>query len=313
MSLKLTILGCHSATPRVSAHPTAQLLEIKNHTFLIDCGEGTQVQLRKYKVKFSKIKNIFISHLHGDHVFGLIGLISTFRLLNRETQITVYGPKGIKELIVTQLRLTESHVGYPIKFIELSSKKSELIFEDKKVEVYTIPLKHRIYTNGFLFREKLGERKLNMTEINKYSEIEVCDYQNLKNGKDFKLHNDEIIKNKNLTLNPEKPLSYAFCSDTKYTETILPIIKNCDLLYHEATFLNDKKELAKTTKHSTAKQAATIAEKAGVGRLIIGHYSSRYKSIDVFKEEAQTIFDNTLLAKEGLIVEIEERRFKPLI
>lgn len=305
MSLKLTILGCHSATPRESAHPTSQLLEIKNHTFLIDCGEGTQVQLRKYKVKFSKIKHIFISHLHGDHVFGLIGLISTFRLLNRETEITVHGPKGIKEFIITQLRLSESFAGYPIKFHELSSKMSELIFEDKKVAVYTIPLSHRIYTNGFLFREKLGERKLSMTKINKHSEIEICDYQNLKNGKDFKLENGNIIKNSDLTAAPNKPLSYAFCSDTSYNESIIPIIKNVNLLYHEATFLNDKIDLAKTTKHSTAEQAATIAKKSEVNQLIIGHYSSRYKSTDDFLTEAQAVFKNTQLAKEGKVITID--------
>ena len=302
--MKLTILGCHSATPRASAHPTSQILEIKNHTFLIDCGEGTQVQLRKYKVKFSKIKHIFISHLHGDHVFGLIGLISTFRLLQRETEINVYGPKGIKEFIVTQLRLSESHSGYPIKFHELSSKKSELIFEDKKVEVYTIPLKHRIYTNGFLFKEKLGERKLNMSTISNYPEIEICDYQNLKNGKDFKLQNGELIANELLTFEPSKPLSYAFCSDTSFSESIVPIIKNTDLLYHEATFLNDKIDLAKTTGHSTAKQAATIAKKGNVGQLVIGHYSNRYKSKDDFLIEAEAVFSNTQLAEEGEIFEI---------
>lgn len=302
--MKLTILGCHSATPRVSASPTSQVLEIKNHTFLIDCGEGTQVQLRKYKVKFSKIKTIFISHLHGDHVFGLIGLISTFRLLNRETEINVYGPKGIKELIVTQLKLSESHAGYPIKFHELTSKKSELIFEDKKVEVHTIPLKHRIYTNGFLFKEKLGERKLNMSAISKYPEIEVCDYQNLKNGKGFKLQNGEVITNDILTTAPRKPLSYAFCSDTAYSESIIPITKNVDLLYHEATFLNDKIELAKTTGHSTAEQAATIAKMANASRLVIGHYSNRYKSKDAFLTEAKNVFNNTLLAEEGKTFEI---------
>ena len=304
MSLKLTILGCHSATPRISAHPTAQLLEIKNHSFLIDCGEGTQVQLRKYKIKFSKIKHIFISHLHGDHVFGLIGLIATFRLLNRETEINVYGPKGIKEFIVTQLKLTESYAGYPIKFHELTSKKSELIFEDKKVEVYTIPLSHRIYTNGFLFREKIGERKLNMTAINQHPEIEICDYQNLKNGKNFVLKNGEILSNEKLTSDPNRPISYAFCSDTAYNETIIPIIKNVDLLYHEATFLDDKIDLAKTTKHSTAKQAATIAKKSNVNTLIIGHYSSRYKSTDEFLSQAQQIFPNTILAHAGKIVEL---------
>lgn len=304
MSLKLTILGCHSATPRISAHPTAQYLEIKNHAFLIDCGEGTQVQLRKFKIKFSKIKNIFISHLHGDHVFGLIGLISTFRLLNRETEINIYGPKGIKKFIVTQLQLSESHAGYPIKFIELDSKESELIFEDKKVEIYTIPLKHRIYTNGFLFREKLGERKLNMTAIQKYPEIEICDFQNLKNGKDYKLENGDVIPNETLTSAPNKPLSYAFCSDTSYDEKIIPIIKNCNLLYHESTFLNDKIELAKVTKHSTAEQAATIAKKANVDQLLLGHFSSRYKSIEDFKTEAANIFPNTILSEEGKIIEI---------
>lgn len=299
MSLKLTILGCHSATPRTSAHPTSQLLEIKNHSFLIDCGEGTQVQLRKYKIRFSKIKHIFISHLHGDHVFGLIGLISTFRLLNRETKIHIYGPKGIKKFIVTQLQLSESYVGYPIEFHELSSKKSELIFENKKVEVYTIPLSHRIYTNGFLFREKIGERKLNISVISKYPEIEVCDYQNLKNGKDFILKNGKVLANNSLTLDPPKPLSYAFCSDTEYKPSIVPIIKDVDLLYHEATFLNDKAALAKTTKHSTAQQAAEIAKQANVGQLVIGHYSSRYKDIEVFKKEAQMTFQKTELAVEG--------------
>jgi len=304
MSLKLTILGCHSATPRTSAHPTAQLLEIQNRFFLIDCGEGTQVQLRKYKVKFSKIKHIFISHLHGDHVFGLIGLISTFRLLNRETELHVYGPKGIKEFIVTQLKLSQSFAGYPIQFHELTSNESELIYEDKKVTVHTIPLNHRVYTNGFLFKEKIGERKLNISEIKKYPEIEVCDYQNLKNGKDFILKNGDTIPNKKLTTNPTKPLSYAFCSDTSYKENIVPIIKNVDLLYHESTFLDDKIELAKTTKHSTAKQAAKIAKLAEVKKLVIGHYSSRYDNIELFKTEAQPTFSNTELAVEGKTFEI---------
>jgi ribonuclease Z len=305
MSIKLCILGCHSATPRISSHPTSQYLEIKNHAFLIDCGEGTQVQLRKYKIKFSNIKHIFISHLHGDHVFGLIGLISTFRLLNRATEINVYGPKGIKKFIVTQLQLSESHTGYPIRFHELQSKESELVFEDKTVAVYTIPLKHRIYTNGFLFCEKLGERKLNIPEIQKYPEIEVCDYQNLKNGKDFKLRTGEKLPNKLLTTNPNRPLSYAFCSDTAYNEEIIPIIENCDLLYHESTFLNDKIDLAKITKHSTAEQAAIIAKKGKVKQLILGHYSSRYKSILDFKAEAQSIFPNTILSEEGKIIEIK--------
>lgn len=304
MSLKLTILGCHSATPRVNANPTAQYLEIKNHNFLIDCGEGTQVQLRKYGIKFSKIKHIFISHLHGDHFFGLVGLISTFRLLNRETELHVYGPKGIKEVITLQLKLSNSWTNYPLLFHELSASTSEVIFEDDKVEVSTIPLEHRVYTNGFLFKEKLGERRLNVNAVQQCEEIEVCDYQNLKNGRDFKLQNGEIIKNNLLTLPPIPIKSYAFCSDTCYLPQIVPIIKNVNCLYHEATFLKDKEDLATTTKHSTAEQAAQIALQANAKQLIIGHYSGRYKNLEVFKTEAQEVFKNTLLAEAGKTFEI---------
>jgi len=304
MSLKLTILGCHSATPRVNAHPTAQFLEIKNHNFLIDCGEGTQVQLRKYKIKFTKIKHIFISHLHGDHIYGLVGLISTFRLLNREGELNIYAPKGLKEIITLQLKLSKSWTQFPLLFHELTSKKSELIFEDSKVEVHTIPLDHRIYTNGFLFKEKIGDRKLDMNAIYNEPEIEICDYQNLKNGKDFTLSNGTILKNENLTLDPPKPLSYAFCSDTGYYPEIIPIIKEISCLYHETTFLNDREELAKTTKHSTAQQAAKIAKLAMVKQLIIGHYSGRYKNIQLFKNEAEAVYKNILLAEVGKVFEI---------
>jgi len=304
MSLKLTILGCHSASPRENAHPTSQFLEIKNHNFLIDCGEGTQVQLRKYSIKFSKIKHIFISHLHGDHIYGLIGLVSTFRLLNRETELHIYAPKGLKEMITLQLKLSNSWTHYPLLFHELTSTKSELIFEDSKVEVHTIPLNHRIYTNGFLFKEKIGERKLNKSAIDEYPEIDICDYQNLKIGRDFTLKSGKIIKNEVLTLDPPTPKSYAFCSDTSYFPEIVPIIRNVNCLYHETTFLNDKETLAKTTKHSTASQAALIAEQANVKQLIIGHYSGRYKNIDVFKTEAQEVFKNTFLAEAGKVFEI---------
>ena len=299
MSIDVTILGCHSATPRENAHPTAQIVTIKNHTFLVDCGEGTQVQLRKYKIKFNKIKHIFISHLHGDHFYGLVGLISTFRLLNRETELHIYAPKGLKEIITLQLKVSKSWTQYPLYFHELNAAKSELIFEDEKVMVNTIPLSHRIYTNGFLFKEKVGERKLNMNAIANYPDIKICDYQNLKNGRDFKLENGKIIKNKKVTLNPSKPLSYAFCSDTEYLPKITSIINKVNCLYHESTFLNDKETLAKTTKHSTAQQAATIAKMANVSQLIIGHFSSRYKNKDTFLTEAKNIFKNTVLAEEG--------------
>ena len=299
MSLKLTILGCHSATPRVNAHPTSQYLEINNRHFLIDCGEGTQRQMRKYKVGFSKINQIFISHLHGDHFFGLIGLISTFGILNREKELHIYGPKGLKEITTLQLKLSSSWIKYELIFHELTSKKSELIFEDDKLTVHTIPLNHRVYTNGFLFREKEGLRKIDLTKTALYPEIESCDFQHLKNGKDFVLQNGEVVKNKDLTLDPNKTISYAFCSDTSYKPDIVPQIKQVDLLYHETTFLTDLEDLAKKTKHATAKQAATIALEADVETLVIGHYSSRYKNSDVFKEEAELVFPNVVLAKAG--------------
>jgi ribonuclease Z len=299
MNLKLTILGCHSATPRVNAHPTAQYLEINNRHFLIDCGEGTQRQMRKHKVGFSKINHIFISHLHGDHFFGLIGLISTFGILNREKDLHIYGPIGIKEVIKLQLKVSKTYSNFNIVFHELSSKESEQIFDDDKVIVRTIPLDHRVYTNGFLFTEKKNSRNLNIDEVKKYSEIETCDYASLKAGKDFTLSNGEVIPNTSLTLNPPKPKAYAFCSDTCYKPDIVPIIENVDLLYHEATFLSDRDDLAKKTKHSTAKQAAEIAKLANVTSLVIGHYSSRYKDIEAFKEEAQEVFESVCLAEEG--------------
>ena len=301
--MKLTILGCYAATPRTITNPTSQVLEIKNRMFLIDCGEGTQVQLRKNKIKFSKINQIFISHLHGDHFFGLIGLISTFSLLGRTTDLHIYGPKGIKEIILLQLRLSNSWTNYDLYFHELESEKSETIFEDDKVVVTTIPLKHRVYTNGFLFQEKVGERKLNMDSILNH-EIESCYYQKIKNGKDIPLEDGRIIPNSILTFDPIQPKSYAFCSDTVYHEAILPIIENVTVLYHEATFLDSEEGLANKTLHSTAKEAARIALKANVKQLILGHYSTRYESIALFKKEAETIFPDVLLADDGKTFEL---------
>ncbi|MFK8061174.1 MAG: ribonuclease Z [Polaribacter sp.] len=305
MSLNLTILGCHSATPRINAFPTSQYLEINNRHFLIDCGEGTQRQMRKYKVGFAKINHIFISHLHGDHFYGLVGLLSTYGILSREKELHIYGPKGIKEVTLLQLKISQSHAKYTMIFHELLSKESELIFEDDKVSVSTIPLNHRVYTNGYLFTEKEKPRKLFMDNINNYEEIDKADYLNIKAGRDITLSTGEIIPNAELTLTPKKPLSFAFCSDTSYKPDIVPIIKNVDLLYHEATFLADREDLAKKTKHSTSKQAAQIAKDANAKQLVIGHYSGRYKDISIFKKEAQEIFDNTELAEPGIVFSID--------
>ena len=296
--MKLTILGCYAATPRTFTNPTSQILEIKNRIFLIDCAEGTQVQLRKNKIRFSKINHIFISHLHGDHFFGLIGLVSTFTLLNRTTDLHIYGPKGIQEIIKLQLRLSNSWTNYGLFFHELESNNSEVIFEDEKVLVKTIPLKHRVYTNGFLFQEKAAQRKLNLDAVQNY-EIDTCYYQKIKNGKDITLEDGRIIENDKLTFDPIPAKNYAFCSDTAYNEAIIPIIENIDVLYHESTFLQSEENLAKKTLHSTAKEAATIALKSNAKQLILGHYSTRYENIELFKEEAATIFPEVLWADDG--------------
>lgn len=296
--MKLTILGCHSATPRTNTNPTSQVLEIKNHTFLIDCGEGTQVELRRNKVKFVRIKHIFISHLHGDHCFGLVGLISTFKLLTREADLHVYAPKGLKEVITLQMKLSDSWTNYKLFFHELTSTSSELIFEDDRVEVYTIPLDHRIYTNGFLFKEKEGERKLDMNAVLN-ADVDVAYYRKLKQGFDVEDNNGNLVENQSVTKPPNKPKSYAFCSDTAYNEAMLPIIKDVDVLYHESTFLEKNEKLAAPTKHSTAKQAASIAKQANAETLILGHYSTRYDDLNLFKEEASEIFKNVELAKDG--------------
>ena len=302
--MKITILGCYAATPRSFTNPTSQVLDMKNHLFLIDCGEGTQVQLRKNRIKFSRIKHIFISHLHGDHFYGLVGLVSTFRLLNRENELHIYGPKGIKAIITLQLKLANSWTNYPLIFHELTSREPQLLYEDTKVSVTTIPLKHRVYTNGFLFREKEGDRKLLINEALKYN-IDVTLYRSLKKGKDVVSEDGKLIANKLVTADPPPPKSYAFCSDTVYDEEIVPIIKNVTALYHESTFLEGEVDLAFPTKHSTARQAATIAKLARVKKLILGHYSTRYEDIELFRSEAENIFPEIILADDGKEIIVE--------
>lgn len=297
MSTYLTILGFNSAIPTINSSPTAQFLEMEERHFLIDCGEGTQVQLRKAKARFSKLNHIFISHLHGDHCFGLPGLIASFRLLGRTTPLHIYGPKGIKKMLETIFTITETHRGFELVYHELDKKYSEKIYEDKRVEVFTIPLDHRIYCNGYLFKEKPKERPLNMDEIVKYKEIEICDYQNLKNGRDFVCENGDIISNEVLTTESKPSISYAFCSDTRYKEDIIPIIEGVDVLYHESTFLHELKEMADYTGHTTALEAATIAKKANVKKLILGHFSNRYDDLTVMTDEAREVFSNSFLPK----------------
>ena len=300
--MKLTVLGCNSATPHADKAPTAQLLSTTKHHFLIDCGEGTQVLLRKAKIKFAHIKHIFISHLHGDHFYGLPGLISTFRLLGREAPLHIYGPVGIREAVTLLLKLSDSWTNYPLHFHELSEKEPVCLFSDGEMEVHTIPLKHRVYTNGFLFRETPKERKINPEAVKKLR-IDQSQMRNLKQGKDVVNIDGESISNTQLTHDPKPSKAYAFCSDTAYHPEMTRQIQGVDVLYHEATFLDDNLELAKKTDHSTAKQAAQIAKDANVICLILGHYSSRYKDLTLFQTEAAEIFPNVELAYDGYTLE----------
>ena len=295
--MQLTILGCHSATPRENKHTTSQLLEVKEHLFLIDCGEGTQIQLRKTKVKFSRIQHIFISHLHGDHFYGLIGLISTFRLLGRILPLTIYGPIGIKEIITLQLKHAKSWTNYPLLFHELSSKTSEVIFEDKSIRIETLPLDHRIYTNGFLFSTVTTKRKINANKLTPFN-LKPFQFQQLQEGESIILDDGKVLENEVYTIDPEGLKRYAYCSDTAYFEPLIPLIKEVDLLYHESTFIETNSELAKKTKHSTALQAATIANKAMVKKLILGHFSNRYPDKKIFIEEASKVYENVILAED---------------
>ena len=300
--MKLTILGCHSATPKENARPTSQVLEMRGHLFLIDCGEGTQMAMRKSKVKFSRIKHIFISHLHGDHVYGLVGLISTFCLLGRETPLTVYGPKGVKELVLFQLKLSGAYTTFPLRFRESVENEPTLLFEDDLLSVTTIPLEHRIFTHGFLFQEKPHDRKLDVVACQERG-IDVSYYKKIKKGHDMVLEDGSVIPNEELTFEGQPQRSYAFCSDTIYKEDIVPQVHGVTALYHESTFLKDREELCEKTKHSTAEQAAQIAKKADVGTLILGHFSSRYNNYELFREEAQAVFENVELAADGKVFE----------
>ena len=304
MIFEVSILGSSSATPIYQRHPTAQVLNIHERLFLVDCGEGTLIQLNRYKIKFHRINHIFISHLHGDHYLGVLGLLSTMHLQGRTIPINLFCPPQLKEIIEIQLKYSETILRFPINYYLLDSKNREVIFSDDDIEVSTIILNHRIPCTGFLFKEKPRFRKLIKDQLQKYS-IPVTAYQDLKNGLDYVDQNGRVIANSIVTSDPRKPRSYAFCSDTCYDENILPTINMVDLLYHEATFLSDKEERAKETYHSTAAQAATIAKKANVSRLIIGHFSARYKNLYPLLDEAKEVFAETTLAMEGDVFSIE--------
>ncbi len=296
MSFELKILGSASALPTSNRFPSAQLLNVNERFFLIDCGEGTQMQLRKFKTKILRINNIFISHLHGDHFLGLFGYISTLNLLGRNTDLNIYCPKELHEIINKNSEIF-GNLQFKINFIYHKDTSPNKIYDDKNVEIFSFKLKHSVPTWGFLFREKQKQPNIKKETIEKYSPT-IEQINKLKNGKDITV-NGKLLKNNELTLPPKPQKSYAYCSDTMYFENIIDIIKNVDLLYHEATFTKDLKEKAAERMHSTAEQAAIIAKKANVKKLIIGHFSARYKTTDKLKNEAREIFKNSFTVNDG--------------
>ena len=295
--LAVTILGNNSAVPAYSRHPTSQVVQTSEHMFLVDCGEGTQMQMNLLKVRRSKINHIFISHLHGDHYFGLIGLLNTFALNNRVAELHLYAPADLEAIIHLQLNAASSKLPYPFYFHDLEG--DGILFEDNKIEVSSFKVKHRIPCWGFIFREKKNPRKIHLQKVRK-NKVPSAFFEQLHQGEDYVTPDNRIIPNKELTVATTPAKSYAFCADTTYYEEICPKIKGVDMIYHETTYLHNLEEKANSRFHSTSKQAATIARKAEVKRLIIGHFSSMYEDVENFKTEACEIFENTELAIEGV-------------
>ncbi|MDR1742365.1 MAG: ribonuclease Z [Dysgonamonadaceae bacterium] len=300
---KVLILGCGSATPTICHAPTAQVVELRNKLYLIDCGEGTQLQMRRYKVHFKRLNHVFISHLHGDHCFGLPGLISTFGMLGRKGDLFIHCPAEVEAFLSAILVQFCKELPYKVCFNVIDPNRHEMIMEDRSLCVYTIPLKHRIPTCGFLFREKPSEPHI-IREMIDYYNVPLREIPKIKQGADFVTEDGVVIPHNRLTRPAALPRSYAFCSDTSYTTSIIPYIQGVDCLYHESTFLEKDMPRAKETFHSTALQAAKIALKAGVKQLVLGHYSARYNDIHSFKTESETTFPKVVLSNEGLIIRI---------
>lgn len=301
--MKLTILGSSSALPTSERYPSAHVLNVHERMFLIDCGEGTQMQLRRARIRFGKINHIFISHLHGDHVFGLYGLLSSFNLMGRKTTLHLYAPENYRNILNNHLGDFDIHLNYEIDFVPLSGDDPVQILDDKYVIVTSFPLLHRVPSFGFLFREKPGPRKIIKECINIYN-IPQVRIPAIKKGEDFITPEGITIKNGELTLPPAQTQSYAYCSDTKYFSRLASFVKDVDLLYHEATFGKELSSLAQTTGHSTTIDAAKTAIEANAKDLIIGHFSSRYKEIMPLVEESRSLFSRTYPAIDGKSYEV---------
>lgn len=303
MGFSIKILGSNSAAPAHNRHQSAQLINFDGHLYLVDCGEGTQMQLARYKTKASRINQIFISHLHGDHFLGLVGLISTLHLFGRTEDLHVYAPPGLAEIITLHFRYSETVLNFHLELHELRSNKPEIIFQDKRLSVEAIPMVHRVPCYGFVFREQEGRRRIDRTTLPE--NVSPSQIGSLIRGENV-LNDDGgvLYRSEDHTHPPKSPRSYAYCTDTLYNESILDHIKGVSVLYHEATFLTEHEPRAVQTFHSTAKQAATIALKGQVGLLVLGHFSTRYKEIEPILEEAITVFPHSILAIEGDDIEI---------
>lgn len=300
---ELHILGCGSALPTTRHFPTSQILNVRDKLFMIDCGEGAQLQFRKSRLKFSRLNHIFISHLHGDHCFGLLGLISTLNLLGRTAELHIHSPQGLEELMKPMLDFFNRQMTYAVVFHAFDTREPSVVYEDRSLTVTTIPLRHRMPTCGFLFAEKPSPRHIVREMVDFYG-VPVYELNRIKNGADYVTPDGEVIANERLTRPSDPPRSYAYCSDTLPLASVVEQVRGADLLFHEATFVEEDASRAKETFHTTAAQAAAIAREAGVKRLLVGHFSARYDNEDLLLEQACAVFPETMLAKETLCVPI---------
>lgn len=300
---KVCILGCGSALPTLKHNASSQVVFLRDKMFMIDCGEGTQVQLRRSRINFNKISAVFITHLHGDHCFGLIGLISTFGMLGRISPLHVYAPNDFFPILQQQLDLFCNGLDYKVLFHPVDTEKNEIVYEDRSLTVTSIPLNHRIPCCGYMFREKPTLPHIRRDMIDFYK-IPECQRNNIKNGADWVTSEGKVIPNSYLTMPSDPPRAYAYCSDTKYLPELYKTVKGVDLLYHEATYCSENEKRAELYYHSTAKQAATVALNAGAKKLVIGHFSARYDNEEVLLNEAQSVFQNTCLANEMAVFDV---------
>jgi len=301
---ELTILGCSSAVPVKGRFLSSQVLNIRERYFLIDCGEGTQYSMLEYKIAKSKIENIFISHLHGDHIYGLPGLISSYNLNNRTKPLNIYGPIGLDPFLENVLEYSYNYLGFALNIITVDHNKPTVVFEDDNVKVSSFPLEHRIPTVGYRFEEKSRLRNIKPEKITEY-DLDYNQIRAAKYGNDVVLKSGEILKNKEVTLPPKHLRSYAYCSDTVFSKSYIDYVKNVDLLYHESTYMANMQDKAEKRGHSTTIDAATVAKKANVGKLILGHYSSRYHDLQPLLKEARSVFENTELGLDGQKYKVE--------